>query len=203
LLPALIVMSAAGPAIPVAVNVAGVNAPAEADNVFAPEVVPSVQVPAVAIPLALVVAVAPVMPPPPLATANVTVVPETGLLFTSVTFTDGAVVTAAPTIAVCPLPATILIAPAEPAVPVALNVTGDPVNDPDVAVSVFAPAADPSVHDPTVAIPDAFVVAFAPVTLPPPVATAKVTDTPATPLPLASVTLTDGTIATADPAAAS
>lgn len=202
-MPLLIVISAAGPAIPVAVKVTGVSAPADADSVFAPAVVPSVHDPIVAMPLALVVAEAPVTLPFPVATANVTVVPAIGLLFESVTFTDGAVVTAAPAIAVCPSPATMLIAPAAPAVPVALNVTGDPANEPDVAVSVLAPALEPSVHDPTLATPEAFVVAFAPVMLPPPVATANVTDIPETPLPLASATLTDGGSATALPAAAS
>jgi hypothetical protein len=101
------------------------------------------------------------------------------------------------------LPPLIVISAAAPKIPVALNVTGDPVNELDVAVSVFAPALDPSVHEPTVAIPEALVVALAPVMLPPPVATANVTDTPETPLPLASETLTEGGIATALPAAAS
>jgi hypothetical protein len=93
------------------------------------------------------------------------------------------------------------MAPAEPAVPVAVNVTGDPLKDPDVAVSEFAPAVDPRVHDPTAASPDASVVLFAPVTAPPPEATAQTTEMPATGLPLESVTFTEGGIATAEPAA--
>ena len=45
-----------------------------------------------------------------------------------------------------------------PARPVAWKVTGLPPSVPDVAVSVFAPAVVPSVHEPAVARPDAFVV---------------------------------------------
>jgi hypothetical protein len=68
------------------------------------------------------------------------------------------------------------------AAPVAVNVAGLPeeiVAPLAVAVSVFAPAVGPRVQEPTVAMPWAFVVAVAPVTLPPPDATAKVTVTPA------------------------
>ena len=71
-----------------------------------------------------------------------------------------------------------------------------------VAVSVFAPAVVPSVQLPTVAIPDAFVVATAPVSSPPPDATANVTDTPSTGLSFASRTSTLGAVATAAPATA-
>ena len=78
---------------------------------------------------------------------------------------------------------------AAPAVAVAEKVKGLPVSAGwVVAVSVLAPAVLPSVHEPTVAIPDAFVVALAPVIDPPPLATANVTATPAFALPLASVT---------------
>ena len=100
------------------------------------------------------------------------------------------------------MPATIVMPPTEPAVPVAVNVTGDPAREPEVAVRVFEPAADPSVHDPTVAIPDASLVALAPVTEPPPEATANTTATPDTGFPRESVTFTDGASATAEPAAA-
>jgi len=48
--------------------------------VLAPAVVPSVQLPTVAMPEALVVAEAPVMEPPPEATANVTTTLGTELL---------------------------------------------------------------------------------------------------------------------------
>jgi hypothetical protein len=86
---------------------------------------------------------------------------------------------------------------------VAEKVTGEPASDPEVAVSVFAPAVMPRVHEVRVAIPDAFVVtADAGRREPPPEATAKVTETPATTLPPESVTRTDGAIATALPAVA-
>ena len=86
--------------------------------------------------------------------------------------------------------------------PVAVNVTGEPDSDPDVAVIVLLPTVVPRVHEPTVAMPEEFVVAVRPVPEPPPVATANVTDTPETTLPLESVTRTDGATATADPAVA-
>jgi hypothetical protein len=73
---------------------------------------------------------------------------------------------------------------------------------PEVAVRTFAPVTGPSVHEPTVAMPEAFVTAVPLVTDPPPDATAKVTDTPDVGLPLASFTITDGGIGTALPAAA-
>ena len=90
-----------------------------------------------------------------------------------------------------------LIWVAAPAVPVALKVSGEPVRPALVAVSVFAPAVVPRVQLPTVAMPEAFVVAEPPVSDPPPAATAKVTLTPATGLPCASVTRTLGAVATA------
>jgi hypothetical protein len=74
---------------------------------------------------------------------------------------------------------------AAPAAPVAVNVTGEPESDPDVAVSVFAPAVSPRVHAGDVAMPsESSVVTVVGVpTEPPPLATANVTDTPATMLP--------------------
>ncbi len=89
---------------------------------------------------------------------------------------------------------------AAPARDVAVNETA--VRDPDVAVRTFAPTAGPSVHPPTVAIPDAFVTAVPPVTDPPPDATANVTDTPEAGLPFASFIRTEGGVDTALPAAA-
>ena len=92
---------------------------------------------------------------------------------------------------------------AAPAVPVAVNVTGDPVRPADVAVSEFAPAVVPSVQLVTVAMPLASVVtADVGTTVPPPVATANVTDTPDFGFPFASVTSTLGSVATAEPATA-
>src|SRR5205807_2646100 len=68
---------AAGPAVPVAVNVTGlpVRPAALAVRVLAPAVVPRVQVPTVAMPLEFVVCSAPVTLPPPDAGANVTLTP--------------------------------------------------------------------------------------------------------------------------------
>src|SRR5471032_461380 len=74
-----------------------------------------------------------------------------------------------------------------PAVPVAVNVTGLPVNVPLVAVTVLAPATAPSVHV-VLAMPLAFETTGCVPTDPPPVTTAKVTLTPPIGLPNASVT---------------
>jgi hypothetical protein len=82
-----------------------------------------------------------------------------------------------------------------PAVPVALKVTGLPAMPVPaaVAVSVLVPALEPSVQLSTVAIPLAFVVtAVVGFTVPPPEPTANVTAPPATGLPLASRTITEG-----------
>ena len=87
---------------------------------------------------------------------------------------------------------------AAPAVPVAEIVSGEPANPAEVAVSVFAPAMVPNIQAGLVAMPVLSVVT-APVEAsdPLPLATANVTDTPLTALPWASVTFTDGAIATA------
>ena len=89
------------PAVPVAVKVA-VRVPLliEAVKVLVPAVVPKVQLVTAAIPLALVVTEVGVTVPPPPATANVTETPDTGLLLASLTITLGAVLTAAPAMAV-------------------------------------------------------------------------------------------------------
>src|SRR5689334_14537443 len=147
-------------------------------------------------PVASVVSIALTTLPPPEATANVTIAPAAALLNWSRAITLGAVATFVLTVAVWALPALSASCVAAPAVPVAVNVTGLPVNPADVAVSVFDPAVVPSVHDPTVAIPLPLVGCEPPATLPPPVATAKVTVTPATALPNESLTATDGAIAT-------
>src|SRR5712692_5122434 len=92
---------------------------------------------------------------------------------------------------------------ATPATPVAVKDTGLPVRPPAVAVNVFVPAVGPSVQDVTAAMPLALVVtAVVGLTVPPPPVTAKVTATPATGLPLASFTITDGGTATAVPTVA-
>ena len=91
----------AAPTVPVAVNVTGEpdSVPLVAVIVLEPTVVPSVQLPTVAMPLEFVVADALVTEPPPVAIANVTLMPETGLLCASLMMTLGAVPTAEPAVA--------------------------------------------------------------------------------------------------------
>ena len=87
---------------------------------------------------------------------------------------------------------------AAPAVPVAEIVSGEPANPAEVTRSVFAPASVPKVQTGLVAMPVLSVVTTPLETkVPDPLATANVTDTPLTALPWASVTFTDGAIATA------
>lgn len=100
------------------------------------------------------------------------------------------------------MPAFTAICVAAPAVPVAVKVTGEPVSDPLVAVSVLVPAVVPSVQLPTVAMPSTPVVADNPVPEPPPVAMVKVTATPLTGASVASLTITLGNVVTAVPAVA-
>src|SRR4051812_33307939 len=199
--PADSITCAAVPAVPVAVKVCTASAPAVAVSVFAPVVLPSVQLPRVATPLELVVTTPStgVAVPPPLATAKVTLTPLRGLSCASVIVTAGRIATALPAVALCPSPADFVMFAGAPAVPVAVNVA---VSEPVVAVNVFAPAVAPTVHVPSVAMPDALVVVAAPVTLPPPLATANVTFTPATGLLLASVISTAGAVASAVPTVA-
>src|SRR5688572_25699324 len=88
-----------------------------------------------------------------------------------------------------------------PAIPEAVKVTGLPLGTAAVAVTVLllVPAVGPSVQLVAVAIPETFVETVAGpagTTVPPPAVTAKVTATPGTGLPLASVTLTEGGAAT-------
>ena len=203
-LPADTVMVVGLPMMPVAVKVTGepLRPALVAVSVLGPGVAPSVQLPTVAMPEALVVAAAPVTEPPPEATAKVTATPETGLLLASVTSTLGGTVTGVPTWTVWPLPAFITILLAAPAAPVAVKVAGEPLRPALAAVSVFVPAVAPSVQLPAAAMPEALVVAAAPVTEPPPETTAKVTATPGTGLLLASVTSTLGAIVTAVPTVA-
>ena len=197
-------MVADGPATPAAVKVTGlpVSDPEVAVNVFEPAVALSVQLPTVATPLVLVVWLPPVIVPFPGATANVTATPVTGFPFASLTITDGGALTAVPAVAdwLVGLFAAI-VAPA-PAVPVAVNVTGLPLSEPDVAVKVFEPAVALSVQLPTVAMPLPLVVWLPPVIVPFPGATANVTATPVTGFPFASLTITDGGELTAVPAVA-
>ncbi len=96
--------------------------------------------------------------PFPGATANVTATCATGFPFASFTITDGGVLTAVPAVADWLVALFAAIVAAAPAVPVAVNVTGLPESDPDVAVSVFGPAVALSVQLPTVAMPLPLVV---------------------------------------------
>ena len=97
-------MVAAAPAVAVAVKVMGEpeSEPDVAVSVllFVPALVPRVHVPDEAIPLASVICeVVLTIEPPPVATAKLTLTPLTGLLLESLTMTEGAVVTAVPTVA--------------------------------------------------------------------------------------------------------
>ena len=108
-------------------------------------------------PLASVFCGVPVTLPPPV-TVKLTGTPGTPLPFASLINTFGAAGTAVPAGAFCKSPANLVICVAASAVPVALNVTDDPmslvspVGDPvcvgpvTVAVTVFAPAVVPSVQ---------------------------------------------------------
>jgi hypothetical protein len=87
---------------------------------------------------------------------------------------------------------------AAPATDVAVNETA--LSVPEVALRTFAPVVGPSVHEPTVAMPLAFVVAVGPETDPPPLTTVNVTSSPATGEPFWSVTTTDGDGETGAPA---
>jgi hypothetical protein len=128
----------AAPATPVAVKVTGepLNVPLVAVSVFAPAVVPKVQAGLVAIPvLSVVTALLEANEPEPVATEKVTETPLTALPCASVTFTDGAVVTAVPTVALCKLPPFNAIVVAVPGPTLkALDVTD--VRDPPLALSV-------------------------------------------------------------------
>ncbi len=92
--------------------------------------------------------------------------------------------------------------PADPAVALAVKVTGLPLSPAEVAVRVLfpLPAVVPRTQLPTVAMPAALVVCDSPETLPPPAVTANVTLTPPTPFPAPSVTFTEGAGETGLPA---
>lgn len=188
--PAIVVNTAV---VPVTPPVAPVTVCAVPDAVFVVKVT-------VATPLAFVVVVGAEKLPPPVLD-HVTTFPAvvTALLFASASC--AVIVTVPPATGDALLDVTRYFV-AAPAVPVAVKVIGLPVRPVDVAVSVFAPAVAPRVQLPTVATPLAFVVCVPPVTLPPPVAAANVTLTPATALLFTSLTITDGAVATAVPAVA-
>ena len=106
----------ATPTDPVAVKVTGepASAPDVAVIVLEPAVPPRVHEPTVATPDEFVVTVRPVPEPPPVATANVTEVPDTTLPPESVTRTAGAIDTAEPAVADWALPALSAIVVAAP-----------------------------------------------------------------------------------------
>src|SRR5438067_180388 len=195
----------AAPAVPVAVKVTGLPVrPLDVTvSVFCPAVALSVHDVSAAIPsVPVLTGVVGVTVPLPSAGVNVTATPVTGFPFASFTITDGGGLTAVPAGAVGLVGLFGAIVAAAPAVPVAVNVTGLPVSDPDVAVRVLLPAVALSVQLPTVAMPLPLVVWVPPVTLPLPAAGVNVTATSATGFPFASFTITDGGELTAAPAVA-
>jgi len=195
----------AAPAVPVAVKVTGLPVrPLDVTvSVFCPAVALSVHDVSAAIPsVPVLTGVVGVTVPLPSAGVNVTATPVTGFPFASFTITDGGGLTAVPAGAVGLVGLFGAMVAAAPAVPVAVNVTGLPVSDPDVAVRVLLPAVALSVQLPTVAMPLPLVVCVPPVTLPLPAAGVNVTATSATGFPFASLTITDGGDVTAVPAVA-
>jgi hypothetical protein len=157
----------------------------------------------VATPLTAVAVSVPVSVPLPLKSdAVTTVLLVVRLPNASRISTTGCVVSALPLTA--PEGCVVMMTSAAgPTIPVALNNTGLPVKPTAVAVSVLAPAVAPSVHDVSVATPNALVATvagLAGLVAPPPDVTANTTFTPATGLPPASVTFTLGGAATAVPA---
>src|SRR5207247_478650 len=180
------------------------SVPECAVSVFVPAVVPTAHEVTAALPSAPVLTGAVgVTVPPPDATANVTATPATGLPFASCTITDGPTATAVPAVADWLFPPLSAIELAAPVVPVAEIGRASWRGGAEVAVGVFCAAEGPSVHEVTAAIPSAPVVTgVVGVTEPPPEATSNVTPTPATGLPFASCTITDGPTATAVPAVA-
>src|SRR5512147_2217712 len=131
----------------------------------------------------------------PVAVAHATVMFGTGLANWSLTCTTSGLASAALAEPAWLSPESLVTVAGGPARPVAVKVTG--VRFATVAVSVLMPAAAPTVQLPTVAIPCELVVWVAPVTDPPPVATANVTVMFGTPVPVPSRTTTDGTCPTA------
>jgi hypothetical protein len=106
-----------------------------------------------------------------------------------------------PAVALCDCVLFAAIVFAAAAVPVALKVTGLPFGTVAVACTVLVPAVVPRVQLVSVATPfPSVLMALVGATVPPPDAavTVNVTATPLTPLPLVSVTLTEGGAPTLD-----
>lgn len=93
-------MLAGGPGPAFAVNVTTGREPAAAVRVFAPVLVPNIHAPGVATPELSVTALARGTDPPPLATVNTTVTPETALPDWFRTITDGSTDSCCPTVPV-------------------------------------------------------------------------------------------------------
>jgi hypothetical protein len=93
------------------------------------------------------------------ATANVTLVPDTGLPPASVTVTTNGAPSAVLITLLWPFPEVNAMVVAPPALAVAVNVTGLPVSPADVAVTVYVPTLSPRVSV-LLAWPLAIVVAF-------------------------------------------
>jgi hypothetical protein len=205
-------------AFAVATKISGLpETPSSVANREFPPPAPSIQLPTVAIPLESLTATAPVIDPPPLRIEKMTEMPATPTPPASETFTAGAIATAVFGGAVCWSPAKIEIdaggfdgggggtgspVTVDDFCAVAVNTTGLPSRPDAVALSVFTPLDAPSVQPPTRAMPASSVATVAPLTLPPPAVTVNVTDAPDTGNPEASVTMTDGEMATAADAAA-
>src|SRR5690606_20384963 len=160
---------------------------------------PRTHEPTVAIPFSSLSASAPVRVPLPSVTWKVTGTPATGVPWKPVIQTAGGVGTGPFTGAVWFFSELRPIVVGMRRSPLAVNVIGLPARPAALAVTVLAPVAGPRVQEPTVAMPSAPLSTDAPATVPPPDATAKVTDTPATTLPPASVTLTAGGNGTGSP----
>jgi hypothetical protein len=172
--------------------VAEVRAPPDALSVYALAASLNVRLLNVATPaIALTVSVPPRVALPGLLPIAIEIAPVndvTVLPFAScaATVTAGEMVAPATTVVGWPTTASFV---ALPAVAVAVMVSGDPPSPTRVVVIDCAPAPTPSVHV-TRAEPDASVVALSTTIDPPPVATANVTTSPATPLPCTSPTFT-------------
>src|SRR6266550_4043032 len=206
-LPAFTAMLPASPAVPVAVNETGLPlSPADvALRLFGPAAVASVQLPTVAMPLALLVWLAPVMLPFPGVTENVTATPATGFPLASLTITEGGIGTAAPAGSVWLLPALIAICVALPAtIANGALVTVRPVA---VARSVYPEAAWSMLRSENVATPLTAATVFVPESVSPPGFAAS--DTVTFPVKLVTVapcascaaTCTAGSAAPATPSA--
>src|SRR4029079_18349205 len=128
--PETLASAAATSAVPVAVKLTGVIPATVAERVLAPAVWARFPLPRGATPDPLVVALAPVILPPPAVTAKATATPDTGTPPASVTRTEGSVprtaLTTAPLL-LPPGPGGAVVIPGPRIVAVPLKVSGEPV----------------------------------------------------------------------------